>query len=45
MLNDPKLWCTGAYINGQWVTETPHGSYDMAQRQRASPRRYHPTLV
>jgi succinate-semialdehyde dehydrogenase / glutarate-semialdehyde dehydrogenase len=29
MLNDPKLWCTGAYINGQWVTETPHGSYDL----------------
>jgi succinate-semialdehyde dehydrogenase / glutarate-semialdehyde dehydrogenase len=27
MLNDPKLWRTGAYINGQWVTETPHGTY------------------
>jgi succinate-semialdehyde dehydrogenase / glutarate-semialdehyde dehydrogenase len=29
MLKDQKLWCTGAYINGQWVTQTPHGSYDL----------------
>ena len=29
MLSDPKLWRTGAYINGAWVTETPHGSYDL----------------
>ncbi len=28
-LNDPSLWCTGAYINGAWVRETPHGSYDL----------------
>ncbi len=29
MLNDPKLWRTGAYIDGEWITETPHGAYDL----------------
>jgi succinate-semialdehyde dehydrogenase / glutarate-semialdehyde dehydrogenase len=29
MLNDKGLWCTGAYINGAWLRETPHGSYDL----------------
>lgn len=29
MLNDQGLWRTGAYIEGQWLTETPHGSYDL----------------
>jgi succinate-semialdehyde dehydrogenase / glutarate-semialdehyde dehydrogenase len=27
MLSDQGLWRTGAYINGEWVTETPHGTY------------------
>jgi succinate-semialdehyde dehydrogenase/glutarate-semialdehyde dehydrogenase len=29
MLNDMSLWCSGAFIDGQWVTQTPHGSYDL----------------
>lgn len=29
LLNDPSLWCAGAYINGKWVTETPHGTYTL----------------
>ena len=29
MLNDPGLWRTGAYIDGKWVTETPHGTYSL----------------
>ncbi len=27
LLDDKALWRTGAYIDGQWVTETPHGAY------------------
>ncbi len=27
MLRDPKLWRTGAYIDGQWIAGTPHGTY------------------
>lgn len=26
-LNDPDLWRTGAYIDGQWLTQTAHGIY------------------
>lgn len=29
MLNDPTLWRTGAYIDGEWVTSTPHGTYPL----------------
>ena len=29
MLSDPALWRTGAYIDGAWLNETPHGSYDL----------------
>lgn len=29
MLSDPALWRTGAYIDGEWVCETPHGTYDL----------------
>jgi len=29
VLNDEGLWRTGAYIGGQWLNETPHGSYDL----------------
>lgn len=29
MLNDQTLWRTGAYIDGAWVNETPHGTYDL----------------
>ena len=29
MLNDPTLWRTGAYIDGQWLGETAHGTYDL----------------
>ena len=26
-LNDPTLWRTAAYINGEWLSQTPHGTY------------------
>lgn len=29
MLNDATLWRTGAYIDGEWVTVTPHGTYPL----------------
>lgn len=29
MLNDPALWRTGAYIDGEWITSTPHGTYPL----------------
>jgi succinate-semialdehyde dehydrogenase / glutarate-semialdehyde dehydrogenase len=29
VLNDPALWRTGAYIDGEWVTETAHGKYEL----------------
>ncbi len=28
-LKDPNLWRTGAYINGVWLNETPHGTYTL----------------
>nr|WP_176591543.1 NAD-dependent succinate-semialdehyde dehydrogenase [Sphingobium sp. EM0848] len=28
-LSDKSLWRTAAYIDGQWVGETSHGSYDL----------------
>lgn len=27
LLKDPTLWKEAALINGEWVTQTPHGSY------------------
>ncbi|MDO8773011.1 MAG: NAD-dependent succinate-semialdehyde dehydrogenase [Burkholderiaceae bacterium] len=27
LLKEPTLWREAAYINGEWLTETPHGSY------------------
>jgi succinate-semialdehyde dehydrogenase/glutarate-semialdehyde dehydrogenase len=27
LLNDPSLWREAAYVNGQWLAETPHGRY------------------
>ena len=27
LLKDPTLWREAAYINGEWLTETPHGRY------------------
>jgi succinate-semialdehyde dehydrogenase/glutarate-semialdehyde dehydrogenase len=27
LLNDPSLWRQGAFINGEWVKQTPHGTY------------------
>lgn len=27
LLKDPSLWCEAALINGEWVAETPHGTY------------------
>jgi succinate-semialdehyde dehydrogenase/glutarate-semialdehyde dehydrogenase len=27
LLKDPTLWRDAAYINGAWLTETPHGRY------------------
>jgi succinate-semialdehyde dehydrogenase / glutarate-semialdehyde dehydrogenase len=27
LLKDPSLWKTGAFINGQWLESTPHGTY------------------
>ncbi|KAA6184278.1 NAD-dependent succinate-semialdehyde dehydrogenase [Pseudomonas veronii] len=29
LLKDPTLWRTGAYIAGEWLTETPHGRYTL----------------
>lgn len=29
VLNDPTLWKTGAFINGEWLQETPHGRYSL----------------
>ncbi|SFB46283.1 succinate-semialdehyde dehydrogenase / glutarate-semialdehyde dehydrogenase [Pseudomonas sp. NFIX10] len=29
LLKDPTLWRTGAYIAGEWLTETPHGQYTL----------------
>lgn len=29
LLKDQGLWREGALINGQWVTETAHGTYDL----------------
>ena len=29
ILTDKSLWRCGAYIDGQWVAETPHGSYTL----------------
>jgi succinate-semialdehyde dehydrogenase/glutarate-semialdehyde dehydrogenase len=29
LLKDKTLWCEGAYIDGQWVTSTPHGFYPL----------------
>lgn len=29
MLNDAALWRTGAYIDGQWLEQTPNGAYDL----------------
>ncbi len=29
MLKDSTLWRTGAYIDGAWVTSTPHGTYPL----------------
>lgn len=29
MLNDPTLWRAGAYIDGEWVKATPHGTYPL----------------
>jgi len=29
LLKDPTLWRTGAYIAGDWLTETPHGRYTL----------------
>ena len=28
-LSDPDLWRAGALINGEWLNETAHGSYDL----------------
>lgn len=28
-LNDPSLRRTGAFIDGEWVAETPHGTYEL----------------
>ena len=28
-LKDKNLWHPAALINGEWVTETPHGTYDL----------------
>lgn len=28
-LNDKSLWKTGAYIDGAWLTDTGHGSYEL----------------
>jgi succinate-semialdehyde dehydrogenase/glutarate-semialdehyde dehydrogenase len=27
LLNDPSLWRQAAFINGEWVKQTPHGTY------------------
>lgn len=27
LLKDPSLWRQGAFINGEWVEQTPHGKY------------------
>lgn len=29
LLTDQALWRTGAFINGQWLNETPHGKYSL----------------
>jgi succinate-semialdehyde dehydrogenase/glutarate-semialdehyde dehydrogenase len=29
MLSEPSLWRPGAYIDGQWVRQTPHGVYEV----------------
>jgi len=29
LLKDRGLWRTGALINGEWITETPHGTYSL----------------
>lgn len=29
LLKDKNLWRPAALINGEWVTETPHGTYDL----------------
>ena len=29
LLKDKSLWREGAYINGQWLNETPHGKYSL----------------
>lgn len=29
MLNDLALWCTGPYIDGEWLAATPHGTYPL----------------
>ena len=29
LLKDPTLWRDGAYIAGEWLTETPHGHYTL----------------
>eukprot|EP01037_Dinobryon_pediforme_P016221 gene16221-16398_t len=27
LLKDPELWRTGAFVGGEWVNTTPHGTY------------------
>jgi succinate-semialdehyde dehydrogenase/glutarate-semialdehyde dehydrogenase len=27
LLKDPELWCTGAFIGGEWINATSHGTY------------------
>jgi succinate-semialdehyde dehydrogenase/glutarate-semialdehyde dehydrogenase len=29
LLKDPALWREGAYVGGQWIHSTPHGSYSL----------------
>jgi succinate-semialdehyde dehydrogenase / glutarate-semialdehyde dehydrogenase len=29
LLSDKSLWRTGAYIDGRWLNETPHGRYEL----------------
>lgn len=30
LLKDPTLWKTSAFINGQWLAETAHGTYSLS---------------
>jgi succinate-semialdehyde dehydrogenase / glutarate-semialdehyde dehydrogenase len=29
LLNDANLWREGAYVGGEWVTQSPHGNYTL----------------